>query len=380
MRHYCFIVVKTNISEEIKMIAVTNLKSINEKREKRAMSISSMGLVNRVGGRFQVSTPSLRGKQNNYEVWRDDSGKIRCSCLEFEENTVNDSKFRCEHILAVKFALATQNSESVTKQTKTETGSNESKIGEQTSEKLQTTTNIKGKDTMKRYNEIPLIQSKKVESTEKSNNVVPMNFAGTLRNLSPEGDSKQLKHIGNVQAAEYLECAVADLLDQKSPNWSHTVKDIRQIGSFVTVIAAVTIDGVTREGLGTGLANSETGIKRAEYDALKSAAGKFRIVGKLNKNELELVERGGTVSSQKPVIFPENPFAKSLSDLITAKQLGMLRSISRESGIDVNKECKTILCCSTDELSKSAASSLIEHLQALQKHHEKNVFPMRIAS
>ena len=49
------------------------------------------------------------------------------------------------------------------------------------------------------------------------------------------------------------------------------VKDIRQIGDIITVTVAITIDGVTREGVGTGIAESEMGIKKAEHDALKRA-------------------------------------------------------------------------------------------------------------
>ncbi len=91
-------------------------KNISEKREKRAKSIAAMGLVNREGDKFKVSTPSLRGRQTAYEVWRDETNRIRCNCLEFEEAAVSDSGFRCEHILAVKYALVTKNSEPATKQ------------------------------------------------------------------------------------------------------------------------------------------------------------------------------------------------------------------------------------------------------------------------
>ena len=80
------------------MTAVTVENNSVERREKRAQSIAAMGLVNRVGDRFHVSTPSLRGKQTSYEVLRDAKGKIRCNCLEFEENAVIDESFRCEHI------------------------------------------------------------------------------------------------------------------------------------------------------------------------------------------------------------------------------------------------------------------------------------------
>ncbi len=88
-----------------------------ERREKRAKSIAAMGLVNRVEDRFHVSTPSLRGRQTSYEVWRDEQAKIRCNCLEFEENFLSDETFRCEHILAVKHSLVAKNTEAVTKQT-----------------------------------------------------------------------------------------------------------------------------------------------------------------------------------------------------------------------------------------------------------------------
>ena len=86
-----------------------------EKKDKRARSIAAMGLVNREGDRFQVLTPSLRGRQTAYQVWRDEANKIRCNCLEFEEAVVTDEGFRCEHILAVKYALVAKNTESAAK-------------------------------------------------------------------------------------------------------------------------------------------------------------------------------------------------------------------------------------------------------------------------
>src|ERR1043165_1058557 len=85
-------------------------------RYKRAQGIAAMGLVTREGDRFRVATPSLRGRASKYEVWRDDTGHVRCSCLEFEENSAEDTTFRCEHILAVKHSLLAKNSEAVTKQ------------------------------------------------------------------------------------------------------------------------------------------------------------------------------------------------------------------------------------------------------------------------
>src|SRR5919199_5472511 len=85
-------------------------------RDKRAQGIAAMGLVTREGDRFRVATPTLRGRKTSYEVWRDDTGKVRCSCLEFEEQVAQDPTFRCEHILAVKHSLLNKNSEAVSKQ------------------------------------------------------------------------------------------------------------------------------------------------------------------------------------------------------------------------------------------------------------------------
>jgi hypothetical protein len=55
-----------------------------------------------------------------------------------------------------------------------------------------------------------------------------------------------------------------------------------------------------------------------------------------------------------------------MADLVTPKQLGMIRALAREAGVDVEEECQSVLRCKTDELSKRAASSFIDHLKGLQ--------------
>jgi len=217
------------------------------------------------------------------------------------------------------------------------------------------------------------------------NNV--LNFTSTLKELRKNVDPELVRQRegwrdrnGNVQMVDYVEWhTVADILDKTAPNWMHTVKDIRQIGDIFTVTVAITIDGVTREGIGTGLANSEMGIKKAEHDALKRAAVKFGIARDLYKKESDTIEREGAVPPNNDG-FPANPIARSLSDLVTAKQLGMIRAISREIGIDPDEESQTVMECKTDELSKRAASSFIQHLQDLQKQQQVEVqTPMRRA-
>jgi len=195
-------------------------------------------------------------------------------------------------------------------------------------------------------------------------------FSARLQELKRQVDPDRVKQRevwrdrnGNVQMVDYVEWhTVADILDEAAPNWAHTVKDIRQIGEVVIVIVAITIDGVTREGIGTGPAQSEVGIKKAEHDALKRAAVKFGIARELYKKESDAIEREG-VSRSNEIEFPSEPVAMSLGELVTAKQLGMIRALARELQLDADEECNTVLNCNADALSKKAASAFIGHLQ-----------------
>lgn len=75
-------------------------------------------------------------------------------------------------------------------------------------------------------------------------------------------------------------------------------------------------------------------------------------------------------NSTAPVEYPDNVIAQNLGELVTAKQLGMIRALSRELRFDPNEECNNVLKCRTDELSKGAASSFIKHLQEMQRPGE----------
>ena len=389
------------------------IEKLREKREKRAKSIAAMGLVNREGSQFRVTTPSLRGHQTTYVVDRDKNGAIRCECNEFDETRKTDSKFRCEHILAVKYAIEAKNTEPTARKTQsteidnensTNTESRKSIRGEQ--EKVQIVKEAsanghadknasdqgrlettQGDKKMKRTNanENQLAEIQEIE--EPQSNV--LNFSSTLRELRKNVDPHLVRQRegwrdrnGNVQMVDYVEWhTVADILDETAPNWSHAVKDIREIGNIITVTVAITIDGITREGIGTGAAQSELGIKKAEHDALKRAAVKFGIARDLYKKESDAIEREGAVVHEADGEFPSNPVARNLNDLVTAKQLGMIRAIAREIGVDPDEECTEVMNCKTDELSKKAASSLIQHLQDIQRQKENPApVPFRRAS
>jgi hypothetical protein len=410
-------------------------------RDKRAQGIAAMGLVTREGDRFRVATPSLRGRKSSYEVWRDEVGKVRCTCLEFEERATEDAAFRCEHILAVKHSLLAKNSEAVTKQQpsneqpsastasaqvetaaevapNTNANASEKRVTprmakpeaevarserepdekEETNEAHEvsmneisnaphTVSNVRSlaKHTQTEEPEMNKQQERTVAAEAAENQiremaltaepvapVVPLAFTNTLRALRQQVDPHMVKtregwtdRSGNKHTVDYVEWhAVADILDRVTPTWQHAVRDVKQIGDMVAVTAAITIDGVTREGVGTGTAESEMGIKKAEHDALKRAAVKFGIARELYQRESDVIEKEGTAPEAKE--FPRDPLAKSMADLVTPKQLGMIRAIGREIGVDVDEECQSVLRCKTDELSKRAASSFIDHLKRLQ--------------
>ena len=222
--------------------------------------------------------------------------------------------------------------------------------------------------------EMPLAAVVEEQKDEAQNNI--LNFSSTLRELRKTLDPQLVKQRegwtdrnGNPHMVDYIEWhTVADILDRTAANWAHTVKDIRRIGNIMTVTVAITIDGVTREGVGTGPAESEMGIKKAEHDALKRAAVKFGIARDLYKREFEAAELNVEKPQAETDGFPANPLARSLSDLVTARQLGMIRAIARELGLDADRECNAVMRCKTDELSKRAASALIVHLQDIQKN------------
>jgi hypothetical protein len=391
-------------------------------RDKRAQGIAAMGLVTREGDRFRVATPTLRGRTSKYEVWRDEDGRVRCSCLEFEEQSNDDASFRCEHILAVKHSLLAKNSEAVTKQQaetpvavtgetaaapntnavdaseKRETrraqkaersrSEREQNETEETEEIVETVapvsnlrslakhTNTEEQEMNKRQDKIAIAQVAENEEmalmAEPVAPVVPLSFTNTLRALKQQVDPNLIKtregwrdRNGNTHVVEYVEWhTVADILDRIAPTWEHAVRNVVQIGDMVAVTAAISIDGVTREGVGTGTAESEMGIKKAEHDALKRAAVKFGIARELYQRESEVIEKEGTAPQSE---FPRDPLAKSMADLVTPKQLGMIRALAREAGVEVEEECQSVLRCKTDELSKRAASSFIDHLKGLQQ-------------
>jgi hypothetical protein len=83
--------------------------------------------------------------------------------------------------------------------------------------------------------------------------------------------------------------------------------------------------------------------------------------------EPEVVDPNWEPEPERPVRLegaqPTDARPRTLGDLVTPKQLWMIRSTGRESGVDVEAECQKQYRCSLEEISKKAASHLIEYLK-----------------
>ena len=75
-------------------------------------------------------------------------------------------------------------------------------------------------------------------------------------------------------------------------------------------------------------------------------------------------------------LFTGDPCARIFGELITPRQLGMIRRLARECGVNAEDRCRQLLGCAPGDLSKSAASALIEHLAALPRHTGEAQMPL----
>jgi hypothetical protein len=198
------------------------------------------------------------------------------------------------------------------------------------------------------------------------------NFSSLLKRLREGVSRKEIKRRegwrdrnGQTHYVEYVEWhTVANLLDRIVPAWSHAVRNIVQIGDFVAATAAITINGVTREGVGTGAADSETGIKKAEHDALKRAAVKFGVARDLYRDEDGTNDSSKRVGNYAQASPPRDPIAKNLASLITPNQLALINKLAKRLKLDPEVACQEMYKANLNEISRRAASALIEHLNA----------------
>jgi len=160
---------------------------------------------------------------------------------------------------------------------------------------------------------------------------------------------------GEEHRVDYIEWyTAADILDRVCPDWSHEVCDISVIGDMVAVTAAITIRGITRCGVGVGSAHDEKGIKGAEHDALKRAAIKFGLGRALYQGH----------SKRKPAPDSEpTQTARRKDDKVSDKQLAAIYAIAKAKSLDAHLESMALFRSEPEQLSRSSASELIDHLR-----------------
>lgn len=88
--------------------------------------------------------------------------------------------------------------------------------------------------------------------------------------------------------------------------------------------------------------------------------------------------RTGGETSIEPVRFHGDPCARSFAELVSPRQLAMIRQLARETDVDAERECMKLVGCATGDLSKAAASFYIEYLMAAPRHSGEA--EMRLAS
>jgi hypothetical protein len=161
---------------------------------------------------------------------------------------------------------------------------------------------------------------------------------------------------GHERMIDYIDWhTAADILDEVCPDWSHEVRDIAVIGDLVAVTAAITIKGITRCGIGVDSALDERGIKGAEHDALKRAAVKFGLARSLYRGATK--KRAASAAAEKK--------GKS-DDPVTDKQLSAIYAIAKAKQLDAQLESLALFQCEPEQLSRNAASALIDHLRNIR--------------
>lgn len=316
-------------------------EKVASKRDRKGRALAAMGHVIRIEDGFEVT--SAGRKRETMLVGRDAEGRVRCSCPDFQSS--NEPRFRCEHILAVKYALEPPIDEVFLHPAPEEVPTDEAEP--QPEEYIHAL-----EDEAAAANEFERVRDRLFAQR-------------VLAPLSAPLDAKIIKQrvgwtdrAGREHQVDYVEWhMVADILDATCPRWSHAVRNIIQIGPLVAVTASITIDGITREGIGTGEAHDEKGIKKAEHDALKRAAVKFGVARELYRDDDD--DNGAAKT-----ITPEQAVARTIAELVTPKQLVAIRAISNAVGVDGEKRSMDLYNCTPAELTKKAASALIDDLKS----------------
>jgi hypothetical protein len=101
-----------------------------------------------------------------------------------------------------------------------------------------------------------------------------------------------------------------------------------------------------------------------EHDALKRAAVKFSGARDLYRDEDGSNDSSRRMGNNAPATPPRDPIAKTLADLISPKQLALINRLAKTLNLDPESACQEVYQAKLNEISRRAASALIERLNA----------------
>lgn len=105
-------------------------------------------------------------------------------------------------------------------------------------------------------------------------------------------------------------------------------------------------------------------FKGAATDAMKKCASLLGVALDLYDSDYK-AENYADDEPEVPV-DTSDPRPKTLGDLVSAKQLWMIRNMAREQGIEAEQMAQDLLKCKLEEVSRKSASILIDKLKANQ--------------
>lgn len=180
-----------------------------------------------------------------------------------------------------------------------------------------------------------------------------------------------------------------DLLDHRVGKWEARIVDWKQVSESITCVVRITVHGtdgsLAQDGTGMEmLVGNSYGdpFSNAYAQAFRRACeghGLSRELWRVDRDEApqqRMVPAPAPLSADRhqpqqgdvqttAVVQGLDPVAKTLSDMVTTKQLGMIRAIARERELDADAECTSMMRCRVSELNRRAASQLIDHLQTM---------------
>lgn len=196
-----------------------------------------------------------------------------------------------------------------------------------------------------------------------------------IADLSKPLDPKHLKTRTQGKAElTYIEWHTAvKYLDLFAPGWNYHVPSVQLVGNLVTVVASISIPcaegSVTREATGCEESDAKgygDALSNSEAMALKRAASKFGLGLYLYDKDGKAAPEARQQQGRREAEAARDPHAKTLNDLVSPKQLWMIRNMAREQGVDPDQMAQDLLKCRLEEVSKKSASVIIDKLKANQ--------------